>query len=350
MRFVAALNTWIYGVYYLQGAEVDTSWWTRKMLLQFLGNGIIQASYITAGAITDQLEFVGDGVTTEVDDDGKVVVTIDPPTPAAPDFADLNDVDFTGLSDGHVPVYDATSGLWKPETPSGGGGGSNVLLLANGASVPGGTAAGTLVFEKAVPATTWDFTAGSLPSGWVKQGTPTESFSGAGMACTCTTGQGYYVPGLTLLTNFVLELWVVTQTSVSSIMFGPRIHDNTGAGASAFWYSAPSAFLTGSIAGHTYSGSFTQIGNGPPTYPTRMRIRKSGGSYYSQFSADSGVNWSPETPAVASAATPTRIGFGSQTGTANATVARVILRPGFTGGLSGRAKGWWDGTTLQDLT
>lgn len=108
MRFVAALNTWIYGVYYLQGAEVDTTGWTRKMLLQFLGNGIIQASYLSAGALTDKLEVTGNGVETEVNGEGQVIVTVDP------SFDELSDVDMTGRTDGQVPVWSESAQLWLP--------------------------------------------------------------------------------------------------------------------------------------------------------------------------------------------------------------------------------------------
>lgn len=129
MRFVAALDTIIFGVEYQQGAEVDTTGWTRKMLLQFLQLGIIQAAYLTAGAISDRIIFQGDGVTTTVNGEGKIVVDIDPQAPPVPDYADLGDVDMTGLDDGDVPVWDASPGVWRPGTPAGGGGGGWTEVL-----------------------------------------------------------------------------------------------------------------------------------------------------------------------------------------------------------------------------
>lgn len=111
MRFIASINTRFYGVYRPQGAEVDVSDWTRKQLLQFLNKGLIQASQITAGAITDALEFEGPNVSvTELL--GKLVVTI-----GTPSFADLTDVDMsTPPTDGQVALWDEDSGTWKPGT------------------------------------------------------------------------------------------------------------------------------------------------------------------------------------------------------------------------------------------
>lgn len=115
MRFIAAIDTRIYGVAYAQGGEVDTSAWTRKQMLQFLGNGLIQASQITAGAIQDALTFTGGDVTTTVDAQGKLVVTIET-QPKSIDW--LTDVDTTTdpLLDGQVLVWDEIDALWKPAT------------------------------------------------------------------------------------------------------------------------------------------------------------------------------------------------------------------------------------------
>jgi hypothetical protein len=88
MRFIAAINTRIYGRSYAQGAEIDITGWTRKQMLQFLNLGLMQASQITAGMITDAIVFTGAGVTTTVDDQGRLVVEITEvwpyPRPPAP--------------------------------------------------------------------------------------------------------------------------------------------------------------------------------------------------------------------------------------------------------------------------
>ena len=65
MRFIAALDTTIYGRAYAQGAAVDTSEWSRKQLLQFLNNGIIAPADITTedlnAALADTtLDQIGD--------------------------------------------------------------------------------------------------------------------------------------------------------------------------------------------------------------------------------------------------------------------------------------------------
>lgn len=113
MRFIAAINTRFYGDYYSQGSEVNTTDWSRKQLLQHLGKGLIQASQITAGAIQDALVFVGAGVSTAVDGEGRLVVSID----AEPQSIDwLTDVDTTVRPDESVLMWSEADGLWKPAT------------------------------------------------------------------------------------------------------------------------------------------------------------------------------------------------------------------------------------------
>lgn len=257
--------------------------------------------------------------------------------------SELNDVDGSvAPADGDVLTFD--DGLWTPQPPSGGGGGGGVLLLENGASVPGGTAVGTVVFEKAAPQITWDFKTGSLPAGWVKVSTPTETFSGAGMATTCAAGRGYRVP-LAVSSKFTLELHLLTQASVTSIMFGPRAHDGGGGGAQASWYNAPNAMLTLGMNGYTYAGSYSQAGAGPPVYPTWIRLHRDGTSWRSSYSGDSGSTWSSPSPAITRSDVINNVGFGSILGTANATVQELIYTP--EGAIGGGAKGWWDGSQLQ---
>jgi hypothetical protein len=113
MRFIAAINTRIYGHSYAQGAEIDITGWTRKQMLQFLNLGLMQASQITAGMITDAIVFTGAGVTTTVDDQGRLVVEI---TEVESALDDLSDVEALEKLDGQLLGWDEAAGFWKPTT------------------------------------------------------------------------------------------------------------------------------------------------------------------------------------------------------------------------------------------
>lgn len=113
MRFIAAINTRIYGRSYGQGAEIDTTGWSRKQMLQFLNLGLIQASQITAGMITDAIVFQGAGVTTTTDAQGRLVVIIEE-TEQELDW--LTDVETEGKTDGQLLGWDEGASLWKPMT------------------------------------------------------------------------------------------------------------------------------------------------------------------------------------------------------------------------------------------
>lgn len=119
MRFVAAIDTVIYGVAYLQGSEVDVSSWDRKQVVAFLDGGLMAPAQLTAGAISDALEFVGQGVTVSTDGP-KTVVTIAPDqlSPQALDW--LTDVDVASPVDGAVLTFDAPSLSWRGVIPVGG--------------------------------------------------------------------------------------------------------------------------------------------------------------------------------------------------------------------------------------
>jgi len=111
MRFIAAIDTIIYGRRYAQGGEIDITGWTRKQLLQFLDKGLMQASQVTAGMIQDAVVFEGADVTTSVDVNGKLHVIVET---TAQDLAWLTDVDPTGAADGMVLTYDADTSQWTP--------------------------------------------------------------------------------------------------------------------------------------------------------------------------------------------------------------------------------------------
>lgn len=112
MRFVAAIDTIIYDKRYSQGAEIDITGWTRSMILQFLDKGLMQASQVTAGMLQDAIAFEGTDVTTYLDVNNKLHVTIEA---TARDLAWLSDVDTSGVADGMVLGYDAASGQWEPK-------------------------------------------------------------------------------------------------------------------------------------------------------------------------------------------------------------------------------------------
>ena len=110
MRFIAAINTRIYGRSYAQGAEIDTTGWTRKQMLQFLNLGLMQASQITAGMITDALVFTGAGVSVSTDAEGRLVVSIEE---VEHDLDWLTDVDTAGKAHGDIIRWDEVELNWK---------------------------------------------------------------------------------------------------------------------------------------------------------------------------------------------------------------------------------------------
>ena len=220
-----------------------------------------------------------------------------------------------------------------------------VLLINNGASVPAGTPAGTIIIEKGLASVTYDFTAGALPSGWSKHGTPSETFSGAGMATTFSATQGYHIGGLSTTNNARIELHLAAQASFG-VMFGIQLTDNSGNGVGVSWYNGPAGSLVESVAGYNYNSSFN-TSTGTPAMPSRLRLRQSGTNYYASHSTDGGATWSVESSALVSATTMTRLNVGSILGSSTATVERVIYTPAPLSG--GSIKGWWDGTTLQPV-
>ena len=62
-------------------------------MLQFLNLGLMQAGEVTAGSITDAIDFSGDGVHLEEDDDGVLQVVVDP---ALRGLSDYDDTEPTG--------------------------------------------------------------------------------------------------------------------------------------------------------------------------------------------------------------------------------------------------------------
>jgi len=86
MRFMASLDTTIYGRAYIQGATVDTSTWSRRQLLQFLDNGIISPADVTTEDLQSAL---GDTL-----------------------LGQLGDVHVSGVQPGDALIWDGTD--WVP--------------------------------------------------------------------------------------------------------------------------------------------------------------------------------------------------------------------------------------------
>lgn len=245
--------------------------------------------------------------------------------------------------DDSVTITDLGGGVFDLATVSTGGGTGPVLLLDYGDSVPGGTPADTVVFEKAAAPTVYDFTAGALPAGWSKHGSPTETFDGTGMTSTFTAGQGYHCTALPTGSEFTVEMEIISLTSQAT-MFGPNITDGSGTGAQVNWYNAPAGVLNINISSYSYASVFTN-NLGTFSAPNRIRIHKVGSLYYGSYSFDGGVTWSAESLTVTSGITPARIGIGSAFGSSSIKVSKVIVRTSS----SGKAKGYWDGSALQPL-
>ena len=123
MKFVASIDTVIYGIHYKQGDPVDVTKWTRKQELQFLGNGLISGQQFGSADLAGIIELIGST--------GPAPVTVDPVTdkttitiPVEPlDWLSDVDTSTTAPTNGQTLVYNSVLGLWKPATPAAGGGG-----------------------------------------------------------------------------------------------------------------------------------------------------------------------------------------------------------------------------------
>jgi hypothetical protein len=111
MRFIAAIDTVIYGRRYAQGSDIDITGWTRRQILQFLDKGLMQASQVTAGMILEAMVFEGADVTSFSDANGKLHIVMET-TPRDLDW--LLDVDSSMAEDGMVLGYDSRSSTWTP--------------------------------------------------------------------------------------------------------------------------------------------------------------------------------------------------------------------------------------------
>lgn len=227
--------------------------------------------------------------------------------------------------------------------------GANTYLLDHGDDPAAGSPEG-VVFWKPPPATIWDFTQGSLPSGVSAQGTPSSvSFDGTGMTATYDAGEAHKVAlPTTGLSAFIVEAKFVTG-SATSTMLGTLATNSSGDGAGAVYYSSPSGVLAARSSGWSYSSAF-EVQGVTTTYPAWMRLRmtKAGTAhnYYASRSLD-GSTYSAETAAVTgptSTVEPTLTAVGSLLGTVTAKIEWLK----FSGGVGG-LQGWWDGSTIQNF-
>lgn len=228
--------------------------------------------------------------------------------------------------------------------------GSGVLLLESGDSVPGGTAADTIVFAKSgTYVQSYDLRSlAALPAGWTTQGTITgQSFDATGLTATFANGASYRLPGSLLTGGDVgtLEVHIVAQSTLAA-MFGPILHDGTNGAGACFYSSSPVAQLAITVnSSWQYGGSFANAG-GTPQADIWFRIRKSGTSFYVSRSTD-GTSWTAETTLSTSVGTATALGIGATLASVTATIESIKwTRPAAAGGL----QGWWDGSALQSFS
>lgn len=320
MRFVAALNTYIFGVYYEQGAEVDTTGWTRKMLLQFLELGIIQAAYLTTGAISDRLEFNGDGVTTEIVG-GKIVVTIDPEFELPPiNYAGLADVDMSGLTDGQIPAWDADDNVWRPINPPAGGGGGGSVSDPRW-NVPAGWtsvdefddgslhAAWTLAGHTSIPG-------GSVPTYAEGNGVLSVAYTGAAADGATARHHAIVRPIGSTLANgegYITSFRALTRNGANYRMMGLVLSTSGSSGAGNQLYSRWHNGGGGSVGFRSLTswGGDTVLGvdhSYPYVTPLYVRIvRVSSTTWRTDYSPD-GVQWLSNSVATWSNE-PTHVGF-----------------------------------------
>lgn len=193
MRFIAAINTRIYGVYYSQGSEVNVDGWARKQMLQFLNNGLIQASQITSGAIQDAITFEGGDVTTTVDADGRLVVSIETEPKSIDWLTDVDTASTDPIVDGSVLVWDEIDAVWKPAVIDLSGATISIANLSD-VDVAGAIEGSVLVYDEVEG--TW--VAGAPPAGSIIELTDVDVSGGIddGDVLLYDYTSGTWIPGV----------------------------------------------------------------------------------------------------------------------------------------------------------
>lgn len=221
-------------------------------------------------------------------------------------------------------------------------GGNGVLLLNHGATVSPSTPVGTVIFEKAPPITTWDFKSMTgLPAEWTRRGVAGESFGPSGMTVTYAAGQGHQVAVPSSPQGTMI---VQLASGPIDAMIGPIMHNGASAGVGASWYQNPLGYLgLGATSDWVYqAGVYVNVG-GTPSFPTKLRLRFSGGQVLMSYMDPAGAGgWSNEGH-LAFAGPVTLLSIGSLFGSGTVTVESVSWQAQSG---SGGLRGWWDGSGI----
>lgn len=111
MRYVTTMDGDIFGVYYVAGDEVDTTNWTRKLLLEGLAVGVITSTDVSPTALIEMLKTRGKSIKLETTPTTVTIVI-------TPTMSDLADVDLSaGLGEGKTLAYSATKNRWVLNNP-----------------------------------------------------------------------------------------------------------------------------------------------------------------------------------------------------------------------------------------
>lgn len=228
-----------------------------------------------------------------------------------------------------------------------------VTLIDTGGQVPAGTPSGFIVFEK-LQVANWDFTQGSLPAGWSRVGGVTETFDENGMSANMNNGKGYQFNWpADLPDGCSFEIEVVAESALNaSNMSGPFIMTSSYTGVGGTWYAAPQACLAVVSVNGVYNGAFKQTNAVVPFVPVRLRIRRvTTTSWWGGYSVDGGATWVETTePVITGLATPpNKLFIGEVLGGAHVTKIKSAKYMPAQSSSSGRARGWWDGTSIQPL-
>lgn len=246
----------------------------------------------------------------------------------------------SAASDGDIPTWDDSAGLWVPAAPSGAGlpaGGTTGQVLtkqsgtdydADWETPAGGGGSGFFLDPVTLHATYGDhFTTSTLDAKWNRAGSyvsgdETHQDGGGSWMRLAPRAPGSYYWQTAPAGNFTIVM-KGTIIAPASRMFGPLILDNSSNGVAAFHYDNGDGHYAAAVAAGSYSGTGAQFTLTPTFHaasagvPIWWRLSKVGTSYRTSMSLNGHI-WRPDTTAYTGfAGTPTRIGFGGITGTAS---------------------------------